>query len=57
VANQKEIARPLPRIGCPKCYDAGWADGWILVEIEGARFVKKCDCFIAREQAKKAVMA
>jgi hypothetical protein len=55
--NTKKQQAELPRIGCPKCYDAGWADGWILVETEGARFVKKCDCFIAREMAKKAVMA
>lgn len=52
-----EQAKSLPKIGCPKCHDGGWADGWILAEVNGIRVVKKCDCMIAREIAKKASAA
>lgn len=56
MANKAKAAaiKALPKIGCPKCHDGGWADGYILVLNGQGRQVKKCDCLIAREAAKAA---
>jgi hypothetical protein len=56
IKKQQELARKLPPLGCPKCHDAGWADGWIVVTVNGLRMVKECDCLKARRAAKNGTV-
>lgn len=50
-----EAVKKLPNLGCELCHEKGWADGWILeLDPAGDRRVKKCACYLVREQAKKA---
>lgn len=53
-----EVKKALPRIGCPKCHDGGFADGYILkINPDRKREVWECDCMKAYRKAKKEAAA
>jgi hypothetical protein len=55
---KQEAKKSLPKIGCPKCHDGGWAPGHILtVDEKGDRFVKECECLLEYRAARKAMDA
>jgi hypothetical protein len=54
---RQKATAALPKLGCPKCHDGGFTDGYILQVKDGLRQVKECDCLLERRRAKKAMEA
>jgi len=54
---KQQATAALPKLGCPKCHDGGFTDGYILQVIDGVRYAKECDCLLERRRAKKAMEA
>lgn len=54
---KKEMAKALPPLGCLQCLDGEGVGlkGYVIEQPPGRpRFVKACECRLARERAKKA---
>ena len=56
---QQEQVKNLPKLGCEECMPNGVGRDGIIIELDtdGERYVRFCECLLARRRARKALEA